>query len=513
MALLPQTPAVLFEQPLEHDESNLERTIPVPDAETSSADESVQSNFRVVPKASKRGGDLLVERGYTYTKDGKAKKGQQPWRCTICNASLTRLASVMQKGSSFVRGAQPHLCVAKDCALPAAQINAHLRLEGKERPHASGSTLVKEALDKFLTQSAPASSLPPVANLVRHTNRARQKRRPKHPDNLEFNWVDEALPPHFLQEDIRVGSARHILLFTSFLLGLLRSAKTWYVDATFKAVSKPFYQLFSIHAFVKQNSSVKQIPLAMVIMSRRSKQDYIEILKIIKERLVYPPLAVVMDFESAIWGAFKDVMPSVNLRGCCFHWKQAAWRKIKEFGLRSHYHKKAGGRRFLLELMSLPFLPAEQIHVTFTEFCNLLHPTHERGFHLLVEYMEATWVNSSVFPPSTWSVFGQSVRTNNDVEGWHHGLNRMIARKGNENINLNIYELVEVLHVSAMQAQSDCRLVSEDKLRKYQRKQFCNYQAKLFTLWDQYTAKELRPTQLLQRVSCLHAPLADEQHD
>ncbi|OWF52790.1 hypothetical protein KP79_PYT19774 [Mizuhopecten yessoensis] len=41
----------------------------------------------------------------------------------------------------------------------------------------------------------------------------------------------------------------------------------------------------------------------------------------------------------------------------------------------------------------------------------------------LVEYIERQWIDDDVFPPASWTVFRQSVRTNNDVGGWLHRLN------------------------------------------------------------------------------------------
>jgi len=38
-------------------------------------------------------------------------------------------------------------------------------------------------------------------------------------------------------------------------------------------------------------------------------------------------------------------------------------------------------------------------------------------------HMERQWISSTTWPPTTWSVFRQPVRTNNDVEGWHCRLN------------------------------------------------------------------------------------------
>lgn len=42
----------------------------------------------------------------------------------------------------------------------------------------------------------------------------------------------------------------------------------------------------------------------------------------------------------------------------------------------------------------------------------------------LVDYIARQWIESTVFLPKDWSVYQQSVRTNNDIEGWHLALNQ-----------------------------------------------------------------------------------------
>ena len=42
----------------------------------------------------------------------------------------------------------------------------------------------------------------------------------------------------------------------------------------------------------------------------------------------------------------------------------------------------------------------------------------------LAMYIRIKWIDGSIWQPETWSVFGQAIRTNNDVEGWHGMLNR-----------------------------------------------------------------------------------------
>lgn len=37
-------------------------------------------------------------------------------------------------------------------------------------------------------------------------------------------------------------------------------------------------------------------------------------------------------------------------------------------------------------------------------------------------YAQIKRIASEIFPPTTWSVFVEAVRTNNNLEGWHNAL-------------------------------------------------------------------------------------------
>ncbi|KAI8516610.1 hypothetical protein Bbelb_051910 [Branchiostoma belcheri] len=105
---------------------------------------------------------------------------------------------------------------------------------------------------------------------VRMANKRRQALRPKDP---EFDLQEEHIPAaSSVLTSAKTG--RHLVFATDHQLKLLARAKTWYMDATFKVVGKPFYELFGIHAFVREDDTEKQVLLAMVFMSNKDKKDY-----------------------------------------------------------------------------------------------------------------------------------------------------------------------------------------------------------------------------------------------
>ena len=121
--------------------------------------------------------------------------------------------------------------------------------------------------------------------------------------------------------------------------------------------------------------------------------------------------------------------------------------------------------------------------------------------------MDATWVgNQAKWKPVSWSAFHQSVRTNNDVEGWHHALNSK-APQG----NLSLYKLIPLLHDQAKLVRIQMTLVSERKLCRYQRKRYQDVHGRLDKLWRKLDDKEKTPMEVLEAAAhlCGNLPITD----
>ena len=65
--------------------------------------------------------------------------------------------------------------------------------------------------------------------------------------------------------------------------------------------------------------------------------------------------------------------------------------------------------------------PASPTHTP--NFSTATTRSNDNPLNKLLQYVSRTWINSVVWPPECWSVYYQSVRTNNDLEGWHNRLN------------------------------------------------------------------------------------------
>ena len=149
-----------------------------------------------------------------------------------------------------------------------------------------------------------------------------------------------------------------------------------------------------------------------------------------------------------------------KIQGCAFLWKQAVWRKVQSLGLAVPYINHRPTQDFIRQVMALPFLPEEHIPKTFGH----LESHAPVGPCLdLMQYMREKWM-SGLWSPRDWTVFGQSTRTNNDVEGYHRQLNGSAGGS-----HIPIYILIPLLHKEAKNVHFQVRLVKDGKLARYQR--------------------------------------------
>ncbi|KAI8502629.1 hypothetical protein Bbelb_193310 [Branchiostoma belcheri] len=214
------------------------------------------------------------------------------------------------------------------------QIQARVQQRAVYNLFKSAGQIVEEVVMGNFVVQAPNPDLPSMVNMVRMANKRRQALRPKDQTDLEFDLQEEHIPGGFFRADIRYDWHRHIVFATDHQLKLLAREKTWYMDATSNVVGKPFYQLFGIHAFVREDDTEKQVPLAIVFMPNKDKKDYKKVLKKILRLLPGEPkvTTLVMNFErgcgrrcgQSCRGRQGEDAPSIGHKRCTARYMSSA---------------------------------------------------------------------------------------------------------------------------------------------------------------------------------------------
>ena len=213
-----------------------------------------------------------------------------------------------------------------------------------------------------------------------------------------------------------------------------------------------------------------------------------------------PVLSVTADFEAALWQAVREVLgDGVQLRGCAFHIGQALFRKVQELGLQRWYNMDEATNRYCRNVMCLSMLPAMHITPTFDQ---LNQQCPDDALQQWMDYVDTTWICGAVWTPTDWSLYGRAIRTNNDVEGWHHRINTKARKHG----RYSFYQLCGLLAEEARLVTVQTRLIGQHKLRRRQRTVYRRVQGRIFELWDRYDAGDISVMHLLRHVSRVYGP-------
>lgn len=146
---------------------------------------------------------------------------------------------------------------------------------------------------------------------------------------------------------------------------------------------------------------------------------------------------------------------------------------------------------------SLPCLPLEHVEETFH---HLDRKANNDQLDSLMEYVWRQWIRNTTFPVKNWSVFMLSVRTNNDLEGWHNRINSRVNRSG----KVPFYLLLLELYGEAKNIPLIARLLSEGKMERINKKRYSKLNGKLFKAWEDYNNRVMTTTQLLRACAFLY---------
>lgn len=289
-----------------------------------------------------------------------------------------------------------------------------------------------------------SSSLPPLQCIKRTIQRKRrnQSHAPNNPSNLNELIIPDPYTRTFnnelfLQLDNREAN-RTIIFATDRNLCLLRTNLNWFCDGTFKVCPNLFHQLYTVNIII--NGSM--IPIIYALMSTRNRHSYDFLFNFILSKIENnSPSTITIDFEKAAIASIQRVFPSANIHGCFFHFNQSIWKKIQSFpSILQQYNLDEAFKLNLRMLVALAFVPLENVvpayfHLLSTAF----YTENAANLEEFLNYFSHTWIgvysgNNQVSPPlfrrDVWNCFSRIQTnlplTNNQIEGWHHGLNRMV---------------------------------------------------------------------------------------
>lgn len=389
-------------------------------------------------KSSKGKRDKVLVDGHCYnffrsTKDGKINT----YRCdrynnVHCEAKLR----VTESDSTYIL-VGVHIDAPDPGRCEAVKRNANMisaALQGSDPPR-------KIYADNVAGMSADAAvCLPEYHSCQRSIQRARQRVRAPYPVPNSFRELDI---PVDLQSTIngesfilfdsgRDDDARIILFGTNDNVRFLEENIHWFADGTFKVAPTLFCQIYTIHA-IKCNMV---LPLVYALLPDKREETYRRML----DALLYVnsnlhPETVMLDLEKAAENAFAALFPGVTVNFCLFHLGQCLWRKIQELNLARLYRDDDDVRCQCKWLLSLAFVPASDVVATFVECKNSI-----RGEVIpLYDYWESTYIGAPrrgrrqapLYRIENWNQLSREQeglpRTNNSLEGWHHGFQSMLG--------------------------------------------------------------------------------------
>ena len=169
---------------------------------------------------------------------------------------------------------------------------------------------------------------------------------------------------------VTCGEETAVIFFSDAMKTFLTDVTKVQFDGIIHTVPVQFCQLWTIFVAVGRHS----LAAIHCLMTSKSQELYSMIL----ENLVinvpnFLPSASMSDWEPAARNAFKQVYPNIKLHGCWFHFTQRIWIKVQKLGLSESFRNNPEVRKYVRQLMAIPFLPAALIMPTY-RFLHLPSP-------------------------------------------------------------------------------------------------------------------------------------------
>jgi len=397
---------------------------------------------------TQKGGKMLLYEGFKYTVNRNGKDNKVYWRCHIRKCP----GRAVSDGEQFV-SSTTHDHDADGAFTAVEKIKHTLRQKCMTQTRDTVCKVYNTALEEIAelepaNRDAVSTYMPTFNSFGSSLYRARQRMYPALPTTrqtiqLEGKWTETLNHERFLLADDGDADQRIIIFATDQMLHRLTIASTLYMDGTFKACPKLFYQLFSIHIFIEG----VQFPALYALLPGKSRDVYsrffmLLLTKLQDLQLVLQPTRILTDFELALVQSVQLAFPTSHIAGCYYHYQQCIWRWVSMKGHTVLYRQHGDFYNFIRETAALAFVPPEHVRLAwgclqmkFGPLCTNCPPALDFS-----NYFKQTWMTGS-FPIAMWNHHTTTEeRTNNHLEGWHYRFNTLAGKP-----HPNIYQLIHLL--------------------------------------------------------------------
>lgn len=377
---------------------------------------------------TERGHVKLVYQNFDYVKKRENKDGKIVWHCAVsgCHGKLRTDCPPNYRHPEVTSN---HNHSYDPARVPLLECRQAMKEMVKNDPEKVTTQIFREAT--LSTSEETVANLPSKDYVGRALRYERAKKRPPLPNTAQ----DLTLAPYqkvtvrgerFLLTDTVFNDERLLIFVSDTFLQHLCAANIVFADGTFRTVPRIFMQFYSIN-FMYQD---KLLPAVYVLTRRKNEVTYREIIRRLKDAATergssFRPNAILTDFENGIMAAVQQELPSTRHRGCYFHFSQSCYRKLQFLGMQQLYSQSQEVRLMVRSVMSLAFLPTQQVFATFQAFFGLIS-IHRPILLPFMNYFRNQWITR--IPPNVWNVHGEDIRTNNDLEGWHFSMKRALCR-------------------------------------------------------------------------------------
>ncbi|CAF1528082.1 unnamed protein product [Adineta ricciae] len=404
------------------------------------------------------GGKILSMGGYSYVVKNYGKLFTK-WECERrrngqCSTILIRTSDPRNKDmlkifsieGEHIHDPTPHTVELR---------KFKQRVRNRCRQELSSPRMVYETeLMKGQYSKEMLSILPTFYNIQAQLYRIRLNHLPTSPTNSNFTlhsgftmtdqghrfllYDSNSVLMPYISAPARVG---RILIFSSDLqLNILAKSKRVANDGTFQTASYTSQQNYIIVAEYQEghtgNTEAGTVPVVFCLCESKCYETYRLIMQILKTamntlKLLWKPASWMSDYENGLVKAIKEELPNTKLIGCAFHYAQSIHRNIQAKGLQDAYRHveivRQVLRQVLRQVMALAYVPSDQIRSLYYEFIkkqlNSVPTDVRRNLRTFLNYFESFWLKRI----HQFCVFGESIRTNNSLEGYNNKMNAQLS--------------------------------------------------------------------------------------